>query len=94
MTDRKLDAVTEALRSLPLEQRAPGYGYDEIPGKADLLEFLERDEGNQTWTCICDCDCPAPGQPDDDGTPGWCDPCRMNIHQERSDRLAAKEDDR
>lgn len=32
--------------------------------------------------CNCWCSCPAPCQRDDDGTPGWCDPCRMNIHQE------------
>jgi hypothetical protein len=32
--------------------------------------------------CACPCGCPAPGRSDDDGTPGWCDPCRMNIHQE------------
>ena len=30
--------------------------------------------------CTCPCKCPAPGQRDDDGTPGWCDSCRMNIH--------------
>jgi hypothetical protein len=34
--------------------------------------------------CACPCSCPAPGQRDDDGTPGWCDSCRMNIHRERS----------
>ena len=32
--------------------------------------------------CNCWCSCPAPCQRDDDDTPGWCDPCRMNIHQE------------
>jgi hypothetical protein len=31
-------------------------------------------------SCGCPCGCPAPGKRDDDGTPGWCDPCRMNIH--------------
>jgi hypothetical protein len=31
--------------------------------------------------CSCPCDCPAPARRDDDSTPGWCDPCRMNIHQ-------------
>jgi hypothetical protein len=32
--------------------------------------------------CDCPCNCPAPGRPDYDGAPGWCDPCRMRIHQE------------
>ena len=32
--------------------------------------------------CPCGGPCGVPAQPDDDGTPGWCDPCRMNIHQE------------
>lgn len=31
-------------------------------------------------SCGCSCGCPAPGQRDDDGTLGWCDSCRMNIH--------------
>ncbi len=30
--------------------------------------------------CPCPCGCPATGRRDDDGTPGWCDSCRMNIH--------------
>ena len=29
----------------------------------------------------CPCGCPARGRRDDDGPPGWCDSCRMNIHQ-------------
>lgn len=42
----------------------------------------EARETRQTRTCTCDCGCSAPGHPDDDGTPGRCDPCRMNIHRE------------
>jgi hypothetical protein len=41
--DRRLSAATDALRSLPLEQRMPGFGYAEVPGKAKVLEFLETD---------------------------------------------------
>lgn len=45
--DRELAAVTDALRSLPLEQRVPGYGYPhgEIPGKAELLALLAETGG-------------------------------------------------
>ena len=49
------------------------------PGR-ELREAVAR-AMTPDWTCTCLCDCPAPGQRDDDGTPGWCDPCRMNIHQ-------------
>ncbi len=41
-----------------------------------VLDEVERE------TCGCPCCCPASGKPDDDGTPGWCDGCRMGIHQE------------
>jgi hypothetical protein len=30
--------------------------------------------------CRRPCGCTASGERDDDGTPGWCDSCRMNIH--------------
>ena len=35
---------------------------------------------NNLTGCRCPCGCPAPGRRDDDGTPGLCDGCRMNIH--------------
>ena len=41
--------------------------------------------------CACPCDCPALGQRDDDGTPGWCDSCRMNIHAEAAKAATEKE---
>jgi hypothetical protein len=68
MTDRRPDAITEALDALPLEQRVPGYGHDVLPGKEALLELLQMPErpcprGVEgcdgtvcTWRCP-DCGC-------------------------------------
>jgi hypothetical protein len=86
--DCGLAAITEALRSLPLEDRVPGFGAAGIPA-ADWVELIDW-PGDRAWTCTCLCDCLAPGQRDDDGTPGWCDSCRMNIHRDSNQSGAAR----
>ena len=50
-----------------------------------------RDAAAWDVECNCPCDCPRVGQRDDDGTPGWCDPCRMNIHAEDANAAGEKE---
>jgi hypothetical protein len=45
---------------------------------------LAAEECEAGTPCNCWCSCPAICQRDDDGTPGWCDSCRMEIHQERA----------
>jgi len=85
--DPGLVAITEALRSLPLEDRVPGYGRAGIVA-GDWIELIDRTD-DRPWTCTCLCDCLAPGQrDDDDGAPGWCDSCRMNIHEPVPDEPA------
>ena len=46
----------------------------------DLTAFLTA-RLDEAPPCGCSCGCPAPGKHDDDGAPGWCDSCRMNIHR-------------
>jgi hypothetical protein len=41
--DPGLDAITEALRSLPLEERVPGYGSAGIPA-AGRVELIDRSD--------------------------------------------------
>lgn len=45
-TDPRLAAVTESLRSLPLEERVPGYGNSGLSAldKAELLALLDDEE--------------------------------------------------
>ena len=44
--DRKLAAATDYLRSLPLEERVPGYGHGGLSAwdKAELLALLDDEE--------------------------------------------------
>lgn len=44
--DPRLDAVTAALDSLPLEERVPGYGHASLSGlgKAELLALLNDED--------------------------------------------------
>lgn len=44
--DPDLDAITEALRSLPLEDRVPGYGHPGLSAwdKAELLALLNDED--------------------------------------------------
>ena len=44
--DPRLDAATEYLRSLPLEERVPGYGQGGLSAwdKAEVLALLDDDD--------------------------------------------------
>ena len=53
--------------------------------------LYEHINDNRPEHCNCPCGCPKPGQRDDDGTPGWCDPCRMNIHAEDANAAGEEE---
>ena len=45
---------------------------------------IERCQECGRTFCGCPCGCQSHGRNDDDGTPGLCDLCRMNIHREAS----------
>jgi hypothetical protein len=46
VADTRLDAITEALQSLPLEARVPGHGHAGMSGlaKADLLALINDED--------------------------------------------------
>ena len=101
--DPGLDAITRddllhALTGFYLAVRDyRGYGYAgqiDLPDKvADALyATLSRIAAERRpERCACPCGCLAPGRRDDDGTPGWCDSCRMNIHVEAAPAAGEKE---
>jgi len=60
---------------------ATRYGEDAKALRAAIRAALTGTGKELHERCRCSCGCPAEGQRDDDGSPGWCDGCRMGIHQ-------------
>jgi hypothetical protein len=89
--DPTLAAVTDALRDLPLEHRVPGYGFGEIPGKAELLELLALPDAESV-----DCDLHGHDFTDNPDACLYCSATPAQVAAERSEanalaRLRARE---